>query len=224
MQILLLVLFYCTAYVSTTNPSMVAESRTVMDTFQEQRMYDELIKNLEEESMAITPMLRSSVYMKVIALDDRVVPHLVASITDITITHYLTLMAISEMKTAALQEIPEATRLKIYLDALQKGGPHNDWGLAGEYLSGASLDLVRIGKKAIPSLIPLLNDTVAVGIWGSEEATVNDLYQNRVCDFVYYLILHILDRVEPYPETPAERDKAIDSLKQTIREMNLMGD
>lgn len=200
------------------------ESRTVIDTFQEQRMYNELIKNLEEESTALTPMLRSSVYMKVIAVGDSVVPHLVASVTDITITHYLTLMAISEMKPAALQEIPEATRLKIYLDAIQKGSPHNDWGLAGEYLSGASLDLVRIGKKAIPSLIPLLNDTVAAGIWGSEEATVNAYYQNRVCDFVYYLILHILDRVEPYPETPAERDKAIDSLKQTLREMNLMGE
>lgn len=203
---------------------MVAESRTVMDTFQEQRMYDKLIKNLEEESTALTPMLQSSVYMKVIAVGDSVVPYLVASVTDITITHYLTLMAISEMKPATLQEIPEATRLNIYLDALQKGGPHNDWGLAGEYLSGASLDLVRIGKKAIPSLIPLLNDTAIAGIWGSEEATVNDFYQNRVCDFVYYLILHILDRVEPYPETPTERDKAIDSLKQTLREMNLMGE
>lgn len=217
-------LFYCTAYVSTTNLSMVAESRTVMDTFQEQRMYDKLIKNLEEDSTALTPMLRSSVYMKVIAVGDSVVPNLVASVTDITITHYLTLMAISEMKPAALQEIPEATRLKIYLDALQKGSPHNDWGLAGRYLSGASLDIVSIGNQAIPLLVPLFNDTAEVGIWGSKEVTINAHYQNRVCDFVYYLILHILDRVEPYPKTPTERDKAIDSLKQTLREMNLMGE
>ncbi len=195
-----------------------------MDTFQEQRMYNELIKNLEEESTALTPMLRSSVYMKVIAIGDSMVPHLVSSVQDATVKHYLTLMAIAEMSSSALEKISDETRLKIYLDALQKGGPHNDWGLAGEYLSGASLDLVRIGKKVIPSLIPLLNDTAVARIWGSEEATVNDHYQNRVCDFTYYLILHILDRVERYFQTPAERDKAIDSLKHNLREMNLMGE
>ena len=187
-------------------------------------MYDELIKKLEEESAGLTPMLRSKVYSEIIAEGDNIVPHLVSSVQDTTVKHYLTLMAIAEMSSSALDKISDETRLKIYLDTLQKSGPHNDWGLAGEYLSGASLDLVRIGKKAIPSLIPLLNDTVAAGIWGSEEATVNDLYQNRVCDFTYYLILHILDRVERYFQTPAERDKAIDSLKQNLREMNLMGE
>jgi hypothetical protein len=201
----------------------VAENLAAMDTFQEQRMHEELIKKLEEESAALTPMLRSSVYMQVIAIGDSIVPQLEASVSGVTVKYYLTLMAIGEMKLSALQEIPEATRLKIYMDALQKEGPHNDWGLAGEYLSGASLDLVRIGKKAIPSLAPLLNDTAAAGIWGSEEATINARYKNRVCDFAYYLILHILDRVEPYAETPAGRDKAIDSLKQTLRELNLMG-
>jgi len=207
---------------SVSDQNKAAEDGTVMNTFREQRNYDKLIKKLEIESTGLTPMLRSTVYLEIIAEGVNIVPHLVSSVQDTTVKHYLALMAIAEMDSGALESISEETRIKIYLDALQKGSPHNDWGVAGEYLSGASLDLVRIGKKAIPSLIPLLNDTAVAGIWGSEEATVNEHYQNRVCDFAYYLILHILDRVEPYSEKPAERDKAIDSLKQTLREINLM--
>lgn len=209
-------------YGTSADQNKPAESGTVMNTTSEKNMPNELINKLEEESTALTPMLRSAIYMKVITAGDSIVPHLVASVTDDTEKHYLTLMAISEIKPAALQDIPEAIRLKIYLNALTKGGPHNDWGLAGRYLSGASLDIVKIGNKAIPSLTSLLNDTARTGIWGSKEATINEHYQNRVCDFAYYLILHILGRTEPYAETPAERDKAIDNLKRTLREMKLI--
>lgn len=184
----------------------------------EQEKYDELIKKLEEESAELVPMLQSRIYLEIIAIGDSIVPFLVASVKDTTVKHYLSLMAIAEMDQKALLQIPVETRLKIYTDTLQKGGPHNDWGLAGEYLSGASLDLVRIGEKAIPSLIPFLDDTTAAGIWGSEEATINQQYQNRVCDFAYYLIQQIIRRDEPYFKTPEERDIAIDQLRQFIKE------
>ena len=142
----------------------------------QQEKYDKLIKKLEEESAELKPMLRSKVYSEITASGDSIVPFLVSSVQDTTVKHYLTLMAIAEMDQKALLQIPLETRLKIYSDALQKGGPHNDWGLAGEYLSGASLDILRIGEKAIPFLIPFLDDTTAAGIWGSEEATVNKQY------------------------------------------------
>jgi hypothetical protein len=183
----------------------------------QQEKYDKLIKKLEEESAELKPMLRSKVYSEIIASGDSIVPFLVSSVQDTTVKHYLTLMAIAEMDQKALLQIPVETRLKVYSDALQKGGPHNDWGLAGEYLSGASLDLVRIGEKAIPSLIPFLDDTTAAGIWGSEEATINQQYQNRVCDFAYYLILQIMKRDEHYFESPKKRDVAIDSLKKFLK-------
>jgi len=183
--------------------------------------YNILINKLEEESAELIPMLRSKVYSEIIANGKSIVPFLVSSVQGITVKHYLTLMAIAEMDSMALVQIPDETRLKIYSDALQKGGAHNDWGLAGEYLSGASLDIVRAGKKAIPYLIPFLDNTSAAGIWGSEEVTINTQYQNRVCDFVYYLILQIINRVEPYFKTPKERDEAIESLKQFLKKMNL---
>lgn len=176
-----------------------------------------LIKKLEEESVELIPMLRSKVYSEIIAKGDSIVPFLVSSVQDPTVKHYLTLMAIAELDSKALETISEETRIKIYSDTLQKGGPHNDWGLAGEYLSGASLDLVRIGEKSIPSLIPFLDDTTAAGIWGSEEATINQQYRNRVCDFAYYLILQIISRDEPYFKTSEERDIAIDLLKQFLK-------
>ena len=183
----------------------------------QQGKYDNLIKKLEEESAIHIPMLQSKVYSEVITKSDSIIPFLVSSVRSTTVKHYLTLMAIIEIDFRTLEQIPDETRIKIYTDALLKGGPHNDWGLAGEYLSGASLDLVRIGGKAIPFIIPFLDDMTEAGIWGSEEATINNHYQNRVCDFAYYLILNILHRNEPYCKTPKERDLAINALKQHLK-------
>ncbi len=187
-----------------------------MNTIQETE-YDKLIKELEEESSQVIPMLRSKVYPEVVAKGESIIPSLVSSVHDATVKHYLTLMAIGEIDPKALARVPVDNRLKIYLDALQKGGPHNDWGLAGEYFSGASLDLISIGEKAVPYLMPLLDVTTPAGIWGSEEATINKLYQNRVCDFAYYLILRIINRNEAYSQNLKKRDVAIASLKQLLK-------
>ena len=178
--------------------------------------YDDLIKRLEDESDRLVSMLRSINYPEVIAKGNSIVPSLVSSVKDTTVKNYLTLIAIAEINSQALELIPEKTRLKIYCDALQKARPNNDWGLAGRYLSGASLDIIKIGRNAIPYLMPFLNDDAKVGIWGSKEATVNDNYQNRVCDFIYYLILHILHDEKFYGETPQERDQAINALKKSL--------
>jgi hypothetical protein len=178
--------------------------------------HDRLIKQLENESSELVPMLRSKIYPQIIASGNSIVPLLISSVRDTTVKHYLTLMAIAEMDRKALLKIPVETRLRIYSDALQKDGPNNDWGLAGEYLSGASLDLLGIGEKAIPTLIPFLDDTRAAGMWGSEEATVNKQHGNRVCDFAYYLILQILKRDEQYSESPEKRDTAIGALKKFL--------
>jgi len=215
-QILFLTLVYCNGCTPIKCQNRVIIDHLVMNNIRQEE-HERLVKHLEKESTELVPMLRSKIYPEIIASGNSIVPLLVSSVQDTTVKHYLTLMAIAKMDPKALLEIPVETRLKIYSDALQKGGPHNDWGLAGEYLSGASLDLLRIGEKAIPSLIPFLDDTTAAGIWGSEEATVNKLYQNRVCDFAYYLILQIMKRDEQYFESPEERDVAIDSLKKFLK-------
>lgn len=215
-QVLFLLLVYCMVCISNACQSRMTENRSTMNITQKEK-YDALIKMLEDESAELTPMLRSKVYSEIVSQSDSIVPLLVSSVQDDTVKHYLTLMAISEIDIKALSKIPTETRLKIYSDALQKGGPHNDWGLAGEHLSGASLDLVRIGEKSIPYLTDLLDDTTAAGIWGSEEATINKQYQNRVCDFAYYLILQIIKRNEPYLKPPKLRDASIDSLKKFLK-------
>lgn len=186
----------------------------------QQMDHQKLITKLEEESEGLTPVLRSTVYQEIIAKGQTIVPSLVSSIRELTVRHYLTLMAIAELDQNALQQIPVESRLKIYSDALQKGSPHNDWGLAGRYLSGASLDIVSIGMKAIPFLWPLLSNNTGIGIWGSKEATINKIYQNRVSDFAFYLILKILNKDEPYFESPGKRDVSIESLKQLLKKGN----
>ena len=186
-----------------------------MNTLQ-QSAYIDLISKLEAESVKLVPMLQSKFYTEITAAGEDIVPLLVSSVEGTTVKYYLTLMAIAGINAKALQQVPVEMRLSIYSDTLQTGRPQNDWGLAGEYLSGASLDLVSIGKKAIPCLIPFLDDTARAGIWGSEEATIDEQYQNRVCDFAYYLILRILNRTEPYFKTPLERDASIDSLKKSL--------
>ncbi len=208
-------MFCCTGCHLDVSHDKVIEGTATMNS-SNQENYDQLIQQLEEESSSLSPMLLSEVYLEVVAQKDSILPSLISSVKDTTVKHYLTLMAIGEIMPDALHEIPGKTRIKIYVDALQKGKPNNDWGLAGEYLSGASLDLINIGEAAIPPLIPLLSDTTKTSMWGSEEVTINQHYQNRVCDFTYYLILHLVDRKEPYDETPAERDQAIERLKQTL--------
>ncbi len=194
------------------------EEETVMNTTPLQEEYQALIQQLEEESMALTPMLMSVHYPNVILKGEAIVPHLVTSIKDTTVRHYLSLMALAALNADALQQVPVITRLTIYKDAMEKGGIHNDYGLVGEYFDGIAKDMINIGEEAIPYITPLLEDTTSLKVWGSKTVMINDRLQNRTCDFAYCLILAILQQQVPYPETPAGRDEQIVKLKQTLQQ------
>lgn len=206
----------------TTN--YLQKKKNNMESINSSSEYQDLIDSLQQESLDHIPMLRSSIYPKVIELGRIVLPDLIASVQDSSYKHYLCLMAISNIDSDSLRKISEEIRLKIWIDALKKNGQNNDWGLAGRYLSGGSLDMVEIGKEAIPHLFPLLKDKSPTGIWGSKEATINRLYENRLCDFAYYVILKILDKEEEYPQTQVERDVLIEELSRALIERRFVNE
>ena len=78
----------------------------------------------------------------------------------------------------------------------------NDWGMLEPERDNTQFDgiatkaLTAIGPKAIPSLIPLLDDRRSAPITGSEESTVAIFDNYRRSDYAYKCLMMIL-KTEP---------------------------
>ena len=188
-------------------------SCTRNDKSQKKMNIESLIEKLQEEAKKHPSILQSQTYPEIIEMGNTIIDPLTTSVDDVSTKHYLSLMAILEISPSNLQDIPEERRIEIWMQALQQGGHHNDWGIPGRYLAGGALDLERLGEKTIPHLLPLLEDTTPSAIWGSKEVMISQHYQNRMCDFAFFLIQHILKMDIEYSEKVQERDIAIQKLK-----------
>jgi hypothetical protein len=76
--------------------------------------------------------------------------------------------------------------------------------------------LVDLGKKAIPRLKPLLDDSNEAPLFGSKSATTSKAYQYRRKDFAYRYTSLILGRRAPFRRDPGQRDKDIEQLKKVL--------
>jgi hypothetical protein len=87
-------------------------------------------------------------------------------------------------------------------------------GITDYEVIGAHLMLT--GKRAVPYLRPLLNDTDIIVYWGSEEATIGNSLMYRVKDAAAYYIGKITGIPVKYFEHNDERDAEIERLKMEL--------
>ena len=70
--------------------------------------------------------------------------------------------------------------------------PPNVWGLP-PYLSSTARRLIATGELAVDHLLKLIKNKTTLLYEGSEEATMGDIKNYRVCDLVAFFISKIID-------------------------------
>jgi hypothetical protein len=119
-------------------------------------------------------------------------------------------------QTTLYNLLPAEERAECYVDALLTNIFYNTWGLPGYQLSATSRALISLGEKAVAVLKPLLGDRRFAPHSGSKDATASNVYGNRVCDYAWVFISEIRHRPYAYSQSPAERDLAIDELRESL--------
>ena len=91
----------------------------------------------------------------------------------------------------------------------------NPWGLP-DSLDEVGQHVIALGEAAVPSLVPLLDNTTPAIYGGSKEATVGNSYQYRIKDLAAYLISQIMAIPYTVKTNPDERDPEIEKLKRQL--------
>jgi hypothetical protein len=132
-------------------------------------------------------------------------------------TAFLALEALREADPGAFGGVPGPQRAEIYANNLQNESVfYNAWGVPGYRLTDTAHALIDLGDEAVAVLEPLLTDRRLAPLSGSQDATTSNMYGNRVCDYAWTLISEIKDRPYAYFQDPAERDPAIEELRQEL--------
>lgn len=121
-----------------------------------------------------------------------------------------------------LAVVPEQTLAQIYAQALANNytGYANSWGFLYEHDDEGTTGIMflELWDKAVPALIPLLEDETQHLYHGSREATMGNSYEFRVKDFAAYYLSKITRIPVPYHKKHEDRDQAIEKLKEGLKE------
>jgi hypothetical protein len=132
-------------------------------------------------------------------------------------TALLALEALREADPAGYNSLATRERANIYVDSLKNSLFYNAWGLPGYQLTATAHALIALGEDAVAALQPLLSDRRPAPLSGSQDATTSTMYGNRLCDYAWGLISEIERRPYVYSQNPAERDRAIEALRQELQ-------
>ncbi|MCH2044851.1 MAG: hypothetical protein MK212_12100 [Saprospiraceae bacterium] len=120
------------------------------------------------------------------------------------------------------KDVPKKMIAEIYAKALANNytGYANSWGLLYKHNDEGTTGIIflELWDKALPALIPLLDNDTQYLYAGSEEATVGNAYRFRVKDFAAYYIGKITRIPVVYHESHEARDKEIEALKEALKD------
>ncbi|HBB87626.1 MAG TPA: hypothetical protein DC047_08440 [Blastocatellia bacterium] len=129
---------------------------------------------------------------------------------------FLALEALREAAPEVFHSLPSRLCADIYAEALRTGDFYNTWGVPGHQLTDTANAFIGLGETAVAVLRPLLDDKRDAPLSGSHEATTSKIYGNRLCDYAWVLISEIMGRPYVYSQDPAERDQAIQALRDEL--------
>jgi hypothetical protein len=102
-----------------------------------------------------------------------------------------------------------ARRAGAYAAGLRATRQANLWGLPGQADTAAARHLIGLGEAAVPALLPLLADKRRAWYAGSEDATVGNAAQWRICDLAATMVAAIRGGTFDASLPPEVRDAAI---------------
>jgi hypothetical protein len=178
-------------------------------------MIDKLIK----EARQGLPVQRSTVLPQLDArrFDGPAAIRQITSRPDFTSYHLL--WALRQVSPPMYRSLPDAVKARVLADALANVQALNDWGYldpSGSSDGPVALALLALGCTAVGPLLPLLSDDRPAPLFGSEAATLSDLYRYRRKDFAYRYISLLIGGTPKFDVDPATRDAAIEQLAATL--------
>jgi hypothetical protein len=133
-------------------------------------------------------------------------------------TAYHLLFALRKGAPDAYSDVPKTSKARVLCDAMRHQIYLNDWGYLdpGNSFDGpAAQALLEAGDDALRPLLSLLDDARSARLFGSEEATLSNMYEYRVKDFAYRYFMLLLGRQPTFEADPRSRDIEIERLKST---------
>jgi hypothetical protein len=135
-------------------------------------------------------------------------------------TSYHLLFFVRDVFPDVYARITDNTRARILCSTLEKSVLFNDWGdldTDGDaFETAAGKELVAVGKDALPFLEHMLRDRRHAYLFGSEEATLSELWEWRVADYAYRYAMLILGRRPVFDRDPSVRLKRIECLRREL--------
>ncbi len=183
---------------------------TTINTENEQTRISDLVSELAQDSTSGREPWNSRAYKSIVAMNPGdILPSLREAIAQRDESAFLALEAIHTLDRDVFHDIDADVRCSIYVAALANARSYNVWGLPGQYVGKAGKHLITLGRSAVPYLMPYLDDRRRAPIWGSEAATVDEEFQNRVCDHAAVLLAAILGIDYEHTKDPSVRDANI---------------
>ncbi len=172
---------------------------------------------LQADSQAETPPWASEAVAYVPQCGEAAVPWLLQRVANANQESFLALEALRINFREVWLTLSAQERAAIYAKHLATARWFNVWGQPGQPPSETGQALIDLGASALPVLSPLLASQRPAPSFGSEEATLSQLLAYRVCDYAWFFISQIEGQHLMFPEHPAERDRAIQQMKQRLQ-------
>jgi len=135
-------------------------------------------------------------------------------------TSYHLLLAVRKYYPSSYKDVPTDDKVAILCSALKTSTFLNDWGYltASESFDGeSSTALLELGKVALKTLEPILDDSTSAPLFGSQEATLSSGYNYRRKDFAYRYASLVLGESPVFHADPNKRNKDIEMLKAKLK-------
>jgi hypothetical protein len=129
----------------------------------------------------------------------------------------LSLLAIRKLSPTVYQKLDAPVKASVYVDALRSAKTFNTFGLPHGKWEEAAQAIIEAGPVTTRALEALLTDTRPAPMWGSEDYMEYKLYNYRVKDYAYALIIASQKGRLQLSKDTAERDILIDALAKRKR-------
>jgi hypothetical protein len=174
----------------------------------------DLVADLARESSRGVESFNSTAYREAARRGRKIAPDLLSALSRLDSGQLLPLLALREVSAADYARVPSGARASILVGTLQHARFFNAWGIPHLFWEDAAKATIEMGAAADSALVGLLRDERPAPVWGSESAGEASRYRYRVKDYAWAMLLAIRKRPSAIPESPAERDRLIQSMSR----------
>lgn len=167
----------------------------------------QLAARLEADSLKGREPFNSMAYAELLSRGSQSAAQLRSLLTKADHTSLLGLLALKKLDDAIYRSLPPSFRIAVLVDSLRGSKFFNTWGMPGQHGREATDAFVAEGsREAVQALVPLMQDKRPAPVWGSEGARLAKLYQFRVCDYAWAIVMAMRHEPIALVQNPEQRD------------------